>query len=49
MDKGGTELRGYAPIGMLEEWNVGRMECWKNGSWENVVVGLMVKFLLITN
>jgi len=25
MDKGGTELRGYAPIGMLEEWNVGRM------------------------
>jgi hypothetical protein len=30
------QVRGFAPIGMLEKWNIGKMgfgtlECWVNG------------------
>jgi len=34
------ELRGFAPIGMLEKWNVGKMGFRKMGQWFIVKISL---------
>jgi len=43
----GIQVRGFAPIGMLEYWNIGKMgfgilECWANG-----IIVLTIKQKLI--